>query len=923
MLATSASASPRAHDPRFAAGVVLVGYERGASPADRANARASVGAVNASPLSPIATDTERLTLPPGLSVPAAIARLVRQPRVRYAEPDGTIVSFDASNDPYYLNDVTSQNLWGMHGDAVSPRIAPFGTGADEAWAAGHVGSRDVYVGVVDSGVQFTHPDLDANVWTNPFDPANGLDDDGNGYVDDVHGWDVYADDASVYDGAAVDSHGTHVAGTIGAEGGNGIGVAGVNWRVTMVPTRFLATGEGLVSDAVEAIDYLVDLHERHGLRIVAINASWGAPESQALADAIARAGDAGILFVAAAGNSGGDNDLDPTFPANTECVTRADGTPRGHDCVIAVAATDRNGGMASFSDYGPASVDLGAPGLDIHSTIPNGYGVKSGTSMAAPHVVGAIALCASMSPSFDAGQLRDAVTTSVASTAALVGATVTGGRLDAGALVDACTAPGAPVAGGATGLTVNDVATSGVRLDWGDGATGEQSWEVESARTAECSAAGWDAEGTIGTGARRMYVKGLDPDTTYCFRVRAGNTFGGGSDGPWEVVGPVRTLAALTPYTCAPAAYAWIDVTTGTRRTLADDASVELTIPFTFRLYGTAFTKVRLSSNGFLAFGSTAAERYVNTPIPDTVDPDGLLAAFWDDLDPSVGGAIWTKTTGTSPNRRFVASWNDVTAFGVAGSGLSFQIVLDETTGRITYSYKDVVAGDPARDRGASATVGVETPAGDGGTQVSYLQPSLTDGTAIACTLPTPAITTTSVPAGTAGVPYARTLTATGGTAPLTWSWTTPPPGLTLDPSTGAVSAFPTVSGTYPFKVTVTDASNPSRSATRSLTLTVAPGKRSPANGAQAGTGAGVPLAWWPDSRAVRYEWCLGLSATCTTGTTGTGWRSAGTATQVTVTPAVWSSYRGGRTYYWQMRVVTASSTLTASGGWWRVVVPA
>ena len=400
----------------------------------------------------------------------------------------------------------------------------------------------------------------------------------------------------------------------------------------------------------------------------------------------------------------------------------------------------------------------------------------------------------------------------------MVGHTATGGRLDVGALVDACTPSTGAVGGGAEGLAASNVGASSLRLDWTDGAAREQAWEVQSASGA---CAGWSPVATVGTGAGRAFVEGLAAGTDHCFRVRAVNRFQGGTQGAWAVLGPVRTTRALTAYTCAPATFAWVDATTGIRRTLADDASVEVALGFTFRLYGTAFTKVRVSSNGFLAFGSGSADRFVNAPIPDTIDPDGLTAAFWDDLDPSKGGAVFTRTMGTAPNRRFIASWNGVPVFDAPATSLTFQIVLEEATGRITYSYRDVSAGLPAADLGASATVGVETPAGDAGTQVSYLQPSLRDETALACALPTPAVTTTSLPAATAGSTYSAQLAASGGTGPLTWSWTgAPPPGLSLDPATGAITGVPTQSGSHPFAVQVTDTSNPPRtSAKKNLTL--------------------------------------------------------------------------------------------------------
>ena len=180
--------------------------------------------------------------------------------------------------------------------------------------------------------------------------------------------------------------------------------------------------------------------------------------------------------------------------------------------MVSVAATDRTGGLASFSNYGAARVDLAAPGVDVYSTVPgSAYGRKSGTSMSTPHVVGAIALCASIDPTLGAGELRAAVTSSVASTSSVVGHTATGGRLDVGALVDACTPPTGAVGGGAEGLAASNVGASSLRLDWTDGAAREQAWEVQSASGA---CAGWSPVATVGTGAGRAFVEGLAAATT-------------------------------------------------------------------------------------------------------------------------------------------------------------------------------------------------------------------------------------------------------------------------------------------------------------------------------------------------------------------------------------------------------------------------
>lgn len=420
----AAPSEPAGAGPAAVAGEVLVGYVENASSASRQQARTSVSSVSAESIVEAAADrtqVELLTLPRGVNRDAAIATLKAHPSVAYAEPNW-IYTKQVATDPFF----TDGRLYGMYGDLSTP-ANQFGSQAAEVWERGITGSEETYVGVIDEGIQFQHPDLDGQVWTNPFDPVDGIDNDGNGFVDDVNGWDFINNDNSVYDGGG-DDHGTHVAGTIGAKANNGQGVVGVNWNITMISAKFLGTFGGSTSDAVLALDYLEELKRVHGLNIVATNNSWGGGGySQALLEAIARNASQGILFVAAAGNGGYNNDNRASYPANYNTAELA-----GYDSVIAVAAIDSNGGLASFSQFGQQTVDLGAPGVGVWSTVPsNRYASYSGTSMATPHVAGGLALIASRYPNVPAPLLkRVLLTLGTNPTASLDGTTLTGGRLD-------------------------------------------------------------------------------------------------------------------------------------------------------------------------------------------------------------------------------------------------------------------------------------------------------------------------------------------------------------------------------------------------------------------------------------------------------------------------------------------------------------
>ena len=574
---------------------LIVGLAAGVSDAEGTQLLAAAGAHNERKLRRVAAKVA--TVDPA-RLDAVLRRLRSDPRVRFAEPNYKLHALATPNDSDF------GELWGLvnSGQAVKgvTGTADADIDADQAWNV-TTGSSSVVVGILDTGVDFSHPDLGGSqtssqvMWKNPGETgggreSNGVDDDGNGYVDDWRGWDWANDDNNPQDDM---NHGTHVAGTLGALGNNGQGIAGVNWNVKIMALKLLDShGDGDLADAVEALRYATAM----GARIT--NSSWGGGGfSQAMFDQLKAADASGALFVAAAGNSGANNDVAPVYPASYDVPN-----------VISVAGTDQDDGLASFSNRGRTSVDVAAPGTQVYSTVlGGGYDWGTGTSMSAPHVTGTAALAAAAFPGATGAGLKALLLRTVDPKASLVGVTTTEGRLNAGRALTCVGSPKAWLESPRPGFSValNDTVA------------------VTVLATNCANPVGVNVTANAGGVPIVLAARG---DGLYT------GTYTPTAGGPVTLTA-TASVGALTDSQSAPGTveggyrvveepFSWVDATVGgTRLTLADDAQAAVALPFNFRYYGQPFSSVTVSSNGFLVFGPSPATAWINTPLPNTAAP--------------------------------------------------------------------------------------------------------------------------------------------------------------------------------------------------------------------------------------------------------------------------------------------------------------
>ena len=469
------------------------------------------------------TDLEHVKLPASVSVKEAISLYMADPNVEYAEPNYIKLASRAVNDPLFNLQWALLNTGQFAGATSGADIK-----ATEAWDIS-IGSGDVIIAIIDTGIDNSHPDLSASIWTNPVDgSANGIDEDGNGRTDDIHGWNFVSNNNNITDD---NGHGTHVSGIAGASGNNSNGVSGLMWQVKLMPLKILdSTGSGTIADEIEAIQYALDK------RVRIMNASFGGGDySQAEFDAINAANRAGALFVTAAGNgldgvTGDNNDTTNSYPANY-----------GLTNIISVAATDQSDRRSRFSNYGLNSVHVGAPGEEILSTYPakmspSGYQYESGTSMATPYVSGLAGLLFSHYPYFTASQIRGTILRYVDILPSLQGATITGGRINAFRALSSLLPP--------SEFSLSLQPAGAVRLAWKDNAAGEDGYIVER----KAGSGLYVALATLASNASEFTDSSLSDGTAFSYRVKAFNSL----PNPPEAVSIPAESAAVELTTVIP-----------------------------------------------------------------------------------------------------------------------------------------------------------------------------------------------------------------------------------------------------------------------------------------------------------------------------------------------------------------------------------
>jgi uncharacterized protein (TIGR03437 family) len=696
----------RSNVPKYVPDELLVRFRPGIEKSQMVSTHATMGAEVITEYRSV-KNLQRVRLPFGMHVEEAVLTYQRHPDVLYAEPNYIVWAEPTNpNDPNFTNGT----LWGLHNDGTGGGTPDADIDSPEAWDT-TTGSNNVIVTVIDTGVDYNHPDLAANMIQLETNCSDGVDNDGNGRIDDCRGIDTANSDNDPFDD---NGHGTHVSGTIGAVGNNGVGVVGVNWIIKLMACKFLtAGGSGSTAGAIGCLDYVALMKDR-GVNIFATSNSWGGgPFAQSLFDAIDAQRQRGILFIAAAGNAGTDNDIAPHYPSNYYLPN-----------IIAVAATDRNDLKSSFSQFGRHTVHIGAPGSSIMSTVPtgscsicdpSGYTSISGTSMATPHVTGVAALLKAQDPSRDWKKIKNLVLAGGDNISALATNTVTGKRLNAAASLNC----------------LNRIVTSRIR-PIGNNLSAITGIPIDLALlNINCADPNGDVQitGEVGSETVTLRDNGQGRDEEANDGIYSGQ-WSESVPGTYNLTFPgsdVVTITVNNGYGVASRTLPYRTIT-GTNLNFGDDSAAQITSPFPIQFGESTFTNVFISSNGHINFDGLSTD-FSNEAIPSN-DFNTVVAPFWDDLVAGGTGSpqnVFWQVTGSAPNRELVVEWRDVYRFTCAASEtVKFQVVFTENSSTILFNYLDSVFGGGCTfaDRGGSATIGVQT-SSTAGTPFSFDTPSL------------------------------------------------------------------------------------------------------------------------------------------------------------------------------------------------------
>jgi subtilisin family serine protease len=687
-------------------------------------------------------------LPAGISIKQAARYYRARPDVLYAEPN---YIRHAEQEPLTPNDPRYPEMWDLHNTGQSGGTPGADIHASEAWGL-VTGSSTVVVAVIDTGIDYTHEDLAANVWSSSNSYRVALPGRTVTCAAGTHGFNAITMTCDPKDD---NGHGTHVSGTIGARGDNGIGVVGINWQVQVMACKFLdAGGGGTTSDLITCLEYLA-LMKDNGVNLVATNNSYGgAGYSQAEKDATDAHRQRGILFIAAAGNASFNNDVGSFYPANYDLPH-----------MISVAATGSNDALADFSNFGRHTVHLGAPGVEILSTVPGSlfgdpYLSASGTSMASPHVVGVAALLKVQDPTRDWKAIKNLILAGGDSIPSLSN-TIAQKRLNAYGAVT-CS---------------NSVLQSRLQPSDADAYVWGGDSLTFSVLNIDCAAPNGPVEVSVDGGPETIPLldDGVGPDLEANDGIYVGQRQWFTSEvGDHTLTFPnndivtVHVIPPLASYAYSIGVpFAYRDIT-GTDLHLRDDDSATIRPPFPIQFGGASFPTLNVNSNGNVTFFGPFID-WANTPLPAT-DAATLVAPFWDDFYAFGGGSVHWDVTGTVPNRELVIEWRDTFAMVCMWSELprdyaTFQIVFFESSSDILFNYADVILGsydplDPFRgcgeevNGGASATIGVQSMSSLAN-QFSFSTPSLSNNFSILWQIGqlTPAITQLSPFAVLAGSP--------------------------------------------------------------------------------------------------------------------------------------------------------------------------